>query len=103
MALRPVACGGLYRLSTAMSLRDFALLVGVCLVWAMNSIVSKLVISHMGVPPLFYAAARFAVVVAFTFFYTSVVFSQQRIAENLQKSGGAVPGIRRAGPNSSPL
>ena len=38
-------------------------------------------------------------VVAFTFFYTSVVFSQQRIAENLQKSGGAVPGIR-PGPNT---
>jgi O-acetylserine/cysteine efflux transporter len=52
-----------------MSLRDFALLVGVCLVWALNSIVSKLVISHMGVPPLFYAAARFAVVVVFTIWW----------------------------------
>jgi preprotein translocase subunit SecY len=28
-----------------------------------------------------------------------VVFNQQRIAENLQKSGGAVPGIR-PGPNT---
>src|SRR5262245_42480609 len=52
-----------------MSLRDFALLVGVCLVWALNSIISKLVVSHMDIPPLFYAAARFAVVVALTIWW----------------------------------
>src|SRR5205823_9258123 len=46
-----------------------------------------------------YNLIYFLMVVAFTFFYTSVVFSQQRIAENLQKSGGAVPGIR-PGPNT---
>ena len=46
-----------------------------------------------------YNLIYFLMVVAFTFFYTSVVFNQQRIAENLQKSGGAVPGIR-PGPNT---
>lgn len=46
-----------------------------------------------------YNIVYFVMVVAFTFFYTSVVFQQQRIAENLQKSGGAVPGIR-PGPNT---
>ena len=46
-----------------------------------------------------YNMIYFVMVVVFTFFYTSVVFSQQRIAENLQKSGGAVPGIR-PGPNT---
>lgn len=46
-----------------------------------------------------YNIVYFIMVVAFTFFYTSVVFAQQRIAENLQKSGGAVPGIR-PGPNT---
>lgn len=45
-----------------MSLRDFGLLTLVCLVWASNNIVSKYVVSHLGVPPLFYAALRFAVV-----------------------------------------
>src|SRR5512140_2636103 len=45
-----------------MSLRDFGLLALVCLVWASNNIVSKYVVSHLGTPPLFYAAARFAVV-----------------------------------------
>jgi preprotein translocase subunit SecY len=32
--------------------------------------------------------------VAFTFFYTLVIFQQQNIAENLQKQGGFVQGIR---------
>ena len=45
-----------------MSLRDFGLLTLVCLVWASNNIVSKYVVSHLGSPPLFYAASRFAVV-----------------------------------------
>jgi len=46
-----------------------------------------------------YNLIYFFMVVLFTFFYTSVVFNQQRIAENLQKSGGAIPGIR-PGPNT---
>lgn len=42
----------------------------------------------------FYAIVYFVLVVAFTYFYTSVVFHPQQIAENLQKQGGFVPGIR---------
>ena len=49
-----------------MSLRDFGLVVFVCLVWAGNSVMSKIIISHFGAPPLFYATARFAVVVLAT-------------------------------------
>lgn len=45
-----------------MSFRDFGLLALVCLVWASNNIVSKYVVSELGAPPLFYAAARFGVV-----------------------------------------
>ncbi|MFI4933282.1 MAG: DMT family transporter [Caulobacterales bacterium] len=45
-----------------MSLRDFALLLGVCLVWAASNVVSKVLIATFAAPPLFYAAARFAVV-----------------------------------------
>ena len=50
-----------------MALRDFAFLMLVCLVWASNNIISKFVVSHMDVPPLFYAAFRFAVVAAVVF------------------------------------
>jgi drug/metabolite transporter (DMT)-like permease len=45
-----------------MALRDFGLLTLVCLIWATNNIVSKYVVGQLASPPLFYAAARFAVV-----------------------------------------
>jgi preprotein translocase subunit SecY len=41
-----------------------------------------------------YAISYFVLVVAFTFFYTSVVFNPKDIAENLKKQGGFIPGIR---------
>ena len=43
---------------------------------------------------LIYTVAYFMLVVAFTFFYTGVVFNAKDIAENLQKQGGFIPGIR---------
>lgn len=43
---------------------------------------------------LFYGIAYFVLVVVFTYFYTAVVFQPQQIAENLQKQGGFIPGIR---------
>ncbi len=43
---------------------------------------------------LVYGALYFLLVVGFTYFYTSIVFHPDRIAENLQKQGGFIPGIR---------
>lgn len=45
-----------------------------------------------------YWVATFFLVLIFTFFYTVVVFQQQNIAENLQKQGGFIPGIRPGRP-----
>jgi len=42
----------------------------------------------------------FVLVMIFTFFYTLVVFQQQNLAENLQKNGGFVPGIRPGRPTA---
>ncbi len=42
----------------------------------------------------FYGISFFFMVVAFTYFYTFVVFNPERVAENLQKQGGFIPGIR---------
>jgi preprotein translocase subunit SecY len=39
----------------------------------------------------------FVLVVIFTYFYTAVTFNPEQIAENLQKNGGAIPGIRPGG------
>ncbi len=41
-----------------------------------------------------YWLAYFVLVVAFTFFYTAVIFQQQNIPESLQRQGGYIPGIR---------
>jgi len=43
---------------------------------------------------IFYAIVYFILVVVFTFFYTAVTFDPKAIAENIQKEGGFVPGIR---------
>lgn len=40
------------------------------------------------------AALYFTLVFAFTYFYTSVTFDPHSIAENLQKSGAFIPGLR---------
>ncbi len=49
-----------------MKLRDFLLLVLICLVWGYSNVLSKIVVGNWGVPPLFFAAVRFAVVIAAT-------------------------------------
>ena len=47
-----------------------------------------------------YGVLFFLFVVGFTYFYTAVVFHPDRIAENLQKQGGFVPGIRPGRPTA---
>lgn len=42
----------------------------------------------------FYGITYFVLVVVFTYFYTSVTFDPHNIAENVQKQGGFIPGIR---------
>ena len=50
-----------------------------------------------------YWGLTFTLVVVFTFFYTLVIFQQQNLAENLQKNGGFVPGIRPGQPTADYL
>lgn len=45
-----------------------------------------------------YGAMYFALVVLFTYFYTGIAFQPERVAENLQKGGGFIPGIRPGRP-----
>jgi preprotein translocase subunit SecY len=45
-----------------------------------------------------YWAGTFLLVVLFTFFYTMITFTQQNLAENLQRQGGFIPGIRPGRP-----
>ena len=59
--------------------------------------------NSLGPTSPFYWGAVFVLVVLFTFFYTLVVFNQQNLAENLQKNGGFVPGIRPGKPTNDYL
>jgi preprotein translocase subunit SecY len=42
----------------------------------------------------FYNLFYFLLVIGFTFFYTVIIFNPQKIAEEIQKHGGFIPGIR---------
>ncbi len=46
----------------------------------------------------FYYIAYFLMVVAFTFFYTNVLFQQQNYGENLKRVGAQIPGVSRGAP-----
>lgn len=48
----------------------------------------------------YYAIAYFILVILFTYFYTSISFEPKSIAENIQKQGGFVPGIRPGEPTA---
>jgi len=52
---------------------------------------------------LFYGITYFVLVFGFTYFYAAVVFHPDRVAENLQRQGGFVPGIRPGTPTADYL
>lgn len=41
-----------------------------------------------------YLIVYFLMVIAFTFFYVNITFNPEQVAENIQKRGGYIPGIR---------
>ena len=56
--------------------------------------IALVVISILQPGSISYDIIYFSLVFGFTYFYTTVVFNTEKIAENLQKSGGFVHGIR---------
>jgi len=52
---------------------------------------------------LVYGALYFVLVFAFTFFYTGVIFKPDQVAENLQRQGAFIPGIRPGKPTEKYL
>jgi preprotein translocase subunit SecY len=50
--------------------------------------------SRPGFEPYIYPLVYFLLVFLFTFFYTSITFNTREIAENLQKQGGFIEGVR---------
>lgn len=50
-----------------------------------------------------YNALYFLLVIAFTYFYTAIVFDPEKIADQIKKNGGFVPGIRPGKPTAAYL
>jgi preprotein translocase subunit SecY len=65
--------------------------------------IAKATVALFSTTGAFYAVCYFVLVVGFTYFYTSVVFNPKDIAENLQKQGGFIPGIRPGNQTASYL
>jgi O-acetylserine/cysteine efflux transporter len=73
-----------------MNLRDFALLVSICLVWGLSNVLSKVVVGTWHIPPLFFAAVRFGLVLLVTLPWLRPVPRQlgRTIAIGLLMGGG---------------
>jgi preprotein translocase subunit SecY len=71
------------------------------IVWIKTAAVS--ISSLLGSYGAFYYIMYFLMVVAFTFFYTDVLFSQQNYGENLKKVGAQIPGVSRGAPTQKYL
>ncbi|WP_299050509.1 preprotein translocase subunit SecY [uncultured Nocardioides sp.] len=50
-----------------------------------------------------YMAAYFAMIVFFTYFYVSITFNPEEVADNMKKYGGFIPGIRAGKPTQDYL
>jgi preprotein translocase subunit SecY len=62
--------------------------------------IGRILTDVFGSQNLPYYLVVFLFVVLFTYFYTLVTYAQQNLAENLQKQGGFVPGIRPGKPTN---
>jgi len=80
----------------AMSIMLFPGMIANFFVHASNPAISNIAnsVANIFKNQWFYGTAYFVLVVLFTYFYTAVTFDPKNIAENLQKQGGFVPGIR---------
>ena len=96
-----VNSAGMIPLIFAMSIMLFPGYIATFFQGSSNEIVSGIagfVVRNLGTTSVLYSAFYFLLVVGFTFFYTMVIFQQQHLAENLQKYGGFIPGIRPGKP-----
>jgi len=70
-------------------------------IWVAN--VATWLYQHFNGSGLFYSVLYFIMVVAFTFFYTDVLFAQQNYGENLKRQGAQIPGVVRGAPTQKYL
>lgn len=87
---------GMIPIIFAISILMFPQMIGNFLSPSTNPTLLKiaLALKHFDSNSWFYLFTYFILVCLFTFFYTSVTFEPESIADNLQKRGGFIPGYR---------
>lgn len=88
---------GMIPIIFAVSLITFPSIIGQFLLYADSPWVKKLgelATTQLNTQSWTYTILYFFLVIGFTFFYVSIVFKPEEIAENIQKRGGFVPGLR---------
>lgn len=56
--------------------------------------IADAILTYFHVNSVLYVVVYFFLVIAFSYFYVSITFNPEQVADNLQKRGGYVPGIR---------
>ncbi|MDQ3018429.1 MAG: preprotein translocase subunit SecY [bacterium] len=81
----------------ALSLMMFPAIIGQFFLNAKNAMVAEYarkIIDFSQSQGLWYGVVYFLLVVLFTYFYTNIVINPDEVAENMQRNGGFVPGLR---------
>ena len=68
--------------------------------WKTSTISLYKFLSLFSVQGIFYAVVYFALIIGFAYFYATIQFNPQEMANNLRKNGGAIPGIRPGQPTT---
>ena len=91
-----VSMAGVIPIIFAISLMVFPTLLAQFFAQANTAWIANLAvnINNLFQNQIFYGVLYFLLVFGFTYFYTAVIFHPQKMAENLQKQGGFIPGIR---------
>ncbi|MBU0495782.1 MAG: preprotein translocase subunit SecY [Chloroflexi bacterium] len=100
-----VLSAGMIPLIFALSILAFPSLIGGYMQYSEGWVgdVGKTMVAWFSQDSMIYAASYFLMTIGFTYFYTMVIFEQQNLAENLQKQGGFIPGIRPGRPTQDYL
>ncbi|MFA5854833.1 MAG: preprotein translocase subunit SecY [Candidatus Gracilibacteria bacterium] len=88
---------GMIPIIFAVSLITFPSIIGQFLILADSNwlrVIGTFFTTKLNQTSWLYIALYFFLTVAFTFFYVSIVFKPEEIADNIQKRGGFVPGLR---------
>lgn len=88
---------GMIPIIFAMSVVSFPGIIAQFMQNSTNTIIQKIssaLTSYFTVNSPLYLVVYFLLIMAFTYFYVSITFNPEQVAENIQKRGGYIPGIR---------